>query len=504
MIEVQNSLPFSEEKQDAMLGHLLTNDRFFVQARTKIQPSWFVNVYNAKIWAAKQNFYNKYQRTSTIPELKEETSIVQEDEATRKRIYNKLEHCISQVPNYGFDTIAPELTDWLHARIYHEMVDKSAGLFNKQHFQAAYSIVKERIKEIDNISFNNDNEVSFDNIEQDLKEEVFNRQNALTFGIKTMDRVLVPQMYGNEGEEIRTGGLLKGDCTILLAPTNIGKTAVKFTVIAHNILPPNDKSVLLFIHEDTESECKQKLLCAVLNWSRAQLFDGYKTKEGQEAIVFAQQIIKKNVTYIHNAKAGLKVEEVAQLAMKKQDERSAKSEYGFKGYDLFVDDYPAILSSEAIGAKWEKRNSDEYIYRHFIALANDIGWHSLISIQTNREGAKINAKVQGYQNRLLIPQDVSESWPVMCMADNVISLNRDEMDESNEILTFYVGKSRSNKKGIAVIAKSDYAHSRTHDDALGSTWYPGKSTMSSRVEALLSQYGKPGMECAIPLQELLV
>lgn len=503
MIETPDSLPFSEQKQDAMLGHLLLNDRFFVQARTKIQPSWFVNVYNAKIWAGKQNFYVKYDRAPTLPELKEESSIVQEDEGVKKRIYSKIDECLSQVQNFGFDTIAPELTDWLHARIYHEMVDKSTSLFNKQHFQASYAVMKEKVKEIDTITFSNDNEVSFDNIEEDLKEEILNRKNALTFGLKTMDRVLVPQMYDDEGREVRTGGLLKGDSTILLASTNVGKTSCMLTIIAHNILPPYNKSVLLFVHEDTEQEVKQKLLCAVLNWSRAQLFDGYKSPEGRAAIEFAISCIRRNVVYVHNAKAGLKVEEVAHLAMRKQDERASKSEYGFNGFDMFADDYPGILSSEAIGAKWEKRDSDSYIYRHFIAMANDIGWHTLLAIQSNREGAKINAKIQGYQKRLLIPQDVAESWPVMCMADNVISMNRDDLAEACEYLTFYVGKSRSNKKGVAVLAKSDYAHSRTHDDILGSTWYPGTSTMSDKVDALLQQYGKPGSEQAIPMQELM-
>lgn len=504
MSDANNSLPFSEPKQDAMLGHLLVNDRFFLQARMRVEPSWFVNVYNSKIWRAKTDFHVSYGRVPTMAELKEQPAFLSEEQIVKEKLYLKLGSCIAASAEFGLDTITPELTDWLHARIYHRMVDESSGLFNKQKFQAAYSVMKEKIKEIDQTSFANDNEASFENIEEDLKQEVLDRKTALTFGLTGMDRLLVPPLYDDYGKEVATGGLLRGDTTMILAPTNLGKTTCLFTIAAHNILPPQNKSVLIVAHEDSEGELKQKLLCSVLNWSRAQLYEGFKTVHGREAISFATDCIKRNVVYVHMAKAGLTVEDVEQVIRRKQDARASKSETGFKGFDMLIDDYPHKLTSViARGGHWEQRNVDEYVYNYFVMLAVEYNWHSLLPIQTNREGAKINARVKGYERRLIIPQDVSESWGTMCIADNVISLNRDEMAEAGEYLTYYVGKSRSNRKGWAVLAKSDFAHGRTHDDALGCTWYPGSSTMTSRVDSLLQQYGRPGLGMSIPSTELI-
>jgi hypothetical protein len=69
------------------------------------------------------------------------------------------------------------------------------------------------------------------------------------------------------------------------------------------------------------------------------------------------------------------------------------------------------------------------------------------AIQTNRDGSKINKHHSG-ATRLLVPEDVSESFAVIMMASNVLTLNRSPQAEKLGIATFSVGKTRTNKKGI--------------------------------------------------------
>ena len=474
-----DTLPFSPPRQDALLGHLLYDEKFFRQAKGRIEPNWFVDPYASKVWKAKTDFFTKYNRSPTVPELKEWQGFMAETQADRNKILGKINQAMIARESYGADSLATELTDWMHARIYATNVMKSQDLFNKQKFGEAYDLLKQMSKTIDTTSFMNDREASFDTFVQDFEEAEKDLTSALTFGHSFVDHYLLP---GSQH-----GGLLAGDTTVILAPTNVGKTTVSITMICHNLR--KSKSVLFLAHEGTESDLKSKIWCSLMRVSKAELLEFYKTEEGSKRMQRFAAHLQKYLTFVHYPRAGATIEEIESLIRRKQDERIAK--YGTP-YDIVVDDYPAKLTSiQARGGQWGKRNIDELVYGYFVALGLEYRSHMFLPVQTNRNGSKIN-KFGGEDDdkRLLVGEDVQESWGVITQATNVITLNRDPVAERLGYITFYIDKSRSNEKGFAVVCKTDYGRATTHDNTFGAVAYKGQQVITHRrdFQAIFDRY----------------
>lgn len=463
-----DQLPFSEPKQDALIGHLIKEDKFFKQAKNKIQPKWFLDAYNSKIWSAKIAFDKKHSRPPTVQELRDWQGFLSEDQLTRNKILTKIHECLSQADNYKLDALSDELTCWLHSRIYAEGVIKSQELFNTQKFAEAYTVVKGLSKEIDSTSFVNDQEVSFDNFVQDLQDAMEQRKNALTFGTPVIDKLLLP--------DAEVGSLLPGDTTVLLAPTNVGKTSTTISVIVHNL--KKGKSCLFVTHEGTEADLKLKIWCSLLGCTKAELMVMSSTDEGLKRLTRGSLFLRRYLTFVHYPKAGATIEEVEALIRRKQDERVAK--FGAP-FDLLVDDYPAkLITQMAKGGHFSKRHIDDISYGYFVQLALEYNSHALLPVQSNRTGSKINKNMQQDEKRLLVGEDVNESFGVIQQATNVITLNRDSLDEALGWITFYIDKSRSNEKGFAVVCKSDYGRCTTHSESLGAVWYRSTNKVTGR------------------------
>jgi replicative DNA helicase len=480
-------LPFSEQKQDALLGYLLTEEKFFRQGKGKIKSDWFLDAYSSKVWTAKVKFFEKYGRSPTIVELKDFS--FDSDEQTRQKILAKIDQALDATHEFKLDSLADELTNWMHARIYWDGVTRSKDLFNGQRFEQAYLILKGLSKEIDNTSFVNDNEVSFENFSEYLEKAQDERKHALTFGSSMLDRLLLP--------EAEFGSLLPGDTTVIVAPTNTGKTTTVISVICHNIR--KGKSALFIVHEGTKEDIRMKILCNILKASKAEVLEMYASEEGFRKINMAVELIKRFLTFVHHPKAGATIEEVEAIVRRKQDERIAK--YG-KPYDLVVDDYPAkLITSLAKGGQFSKRHIDDISYGYFVQLALEYGSHCLLPVQTNRTGSKINKNVDVEERRLLTGEDVQESFGVIQQATNVITLNRDPLAESMGFITFYLDKSRSSEKGFAVVCKTEYGKATTHSDELGSIWYRGMDTITSKsnFKAVFERY----KNSAVPDYELI-
>lgn len=464
------TLPFSEAKQDAILGHLICDPRFFRQARAVVQPAWFLDPYNSKIWRAALDFFKNYQRPPTVEELRDSKDFSLEDQATKTKIVAKIDGCAEATAGFQLDALSEELTNWIHARMYWEGVNKSKDLFNAQKFDQAYGTLKEMSKQIDQTSFGNDFEVSFENFQQDFEQSLEMRQSALTFGLTMMDRILLP--------DAEFGSLLPGDTTVLLAPTNAGKTSTMITVACHNLR--RGKSVLLIAHEGAKEDIRDKIWCGMLGINKAQLFQMYRTQEGVNKLTKLSMLLGRFLTFVYYPKAGATIEEVEGIVRRKQDERVAK--HG-KTFDLMIDDYPAKLSTAmAKGGQFGKRHIDEISYGYFVQLALEYKSHALLPVQSNRNGSKINKFANEEDRRCLTGEDVQEAFGVIQQATTVITLNRDPIAEKKGYLTFYVDKSRSNEKSFAIVCKTDYGNATTHSDGLGSVWYRGMDIITHRQD----------------------
>ena len=470
------SLPFSEDKQDAILGHLLINDKFFVQCHGKIKSEWFIDDSSQRLFKLKTEFYKGFKRCPSLEELKNNKDILAEDVKTRNRLYAKLDLAKYKTTLFGLDALTPELTDWLHSRMFYNSLLKSRDLYNSDKFKDAYQIVKGMVKEVDDTTFNQDTEIKFDNYKQFADDKKSQYENALTFGNSNVDKLLDP--------DSTNGALLRGDTTVLIAPSNVGKTTVLVTIARHNVL--KGRAVLWITHEGTTIDLQTKMWCSMMNVSKYELFKMIENPENYKKFDECVSWFNNYLTFIPMNKAGLTVEEVESVIRRRQEERISK--YG-EGYALVVDDYPAKLKTEA-GKKGNsvKRNDIEDVYNYFVQLALEYNFHSLLAIQTNRDGSKINSHEKGYEDRLIRMEDVAESFGSMMIATNVISINRDHVAELNDRTTFHICKSRSSIKGWAIACKSKFSNAMTHSPDLPSTWYRTRSTMSEKIDALIEQY----------------
>jgi hypothetical protein len=491
-VEPHEPIPFSDPKQEACLGYILfgegeqRNRNFFLQAQRHIKPDWFAEPFCQKICAAAMNFYKELGRIPSVSEVEESKDFRHMDQAYINKIRLKIGMCQARMAEYGLDLIKRELTDWLHVIQAKKRVYEIQNHFNRKDTDKIVSTLQLAAREIADTNFDEDKCVVWEDF------SVFDRQiaelnNALTFGIEGLDRLLTPAAT--------KGSLLRGDTTVILAPSNIGKTTTLITIAVANVM--QRKNVLFLSHEGRGDDLYDKFWCAILRCTKPQLYYMYrqysKNPEIREKMNYALAFMKAHLTYIPVNKPGLMVEEVAATIRRYQEDKKTKT--GF-GYDMMLDDYPAKLSSVIMtGREAARRHNDDYVYNYFVQMALEFNWHCVDAIQTNRDGSKVN---RGDEDRLVFMEDVSESWGPMTSATNVISINRTPRMEATGYVTYNICKSRSSERGWAVACKSRYDCAVAHSNELGCTWYKGGTTMETKIDSLLAKYENQ----AIPLGDM--
>lgn len=484
--ESQESLPFSEKKQTAVLGFLITREQFFLQARTRIRPEWFVDAWNARIWKAYLSYFERLHRAPlSIDEFKSSREFVILDNAEKIRLHKQVDLACITTSDFGLDDLRLELTDWLQSRLIKANIEKVVDLFNAsaqdpRKLRDAIQLYKGAARDIDTTSFEQETTVSFEDIVDGSfwQKRQLELTKALTFGCPALDQKLNRNCVGN-------ASLLRGDHTIVLAPTNVGKTSCLVSVVRHNL--ERKSSVLWVTHEGVPGDLKAKLIQCISGRSSNDCMDYVATPEGQKYFSrMHKHILEPFLVYAPINRPGLTVEDVEAVIRRHQERRLAMTG---KGYDLIIDDYPAKLTTQqASKGNMQKRSIDEHVYNFFTQIGLEFNCHILTAIQTNREGSKINAHRQKTEHRLLGMEDVAESWGAMTTATNVITINRDDRAATQHRLTFHICKSRSNETGWSIVTKTNFGLSLTHGGGLKATAYRGNNPMHDLADDLIAQH----------------
>lgn len=497
--ESLKSLPHSDRKQEAILGYLLTDDQFFNQGRHRIQGSWFKDSQCRQIWEALLAQTEMLGRKPKITELKDGEVFLRMGQKDRDSLYFKMAKCQTEIGNYGLDSLTPELTDWMRARLYMEKVTKSSSLFNSaqnatdgyKRRAEANQILKDMLRDSDDMSFDPGMEEDFSSVQNEIEAMLEERKDGLGFGLSMVDNLIHPPL---EEGQTGGGGLIKGDMTILLAPSNIGKTSTMVTVACHNI--KSGKNVLFLSHEGRPSDIKIKILQCMLGRTKQDLVRGRLNPKNNAVFQNVSALLERRLVYIPMNRVGMNVEDVAVVMQRAMDKFTARTGERF---DLIVDDYMAKLGTvQNSKGMLSKRHMDQIVYEYGVQMALQYDMHFLTAIQTNREGSKVN-RGDSDDGRLLSQEDVAESWMTMANVTNVISLNRDPTAQAAKRMTFLICKSRSSETNIAIVAKTDFARCITHHESFGSTWYRGTQSMTERIDSLLEQFNGQ----AIPSQHIL-
>jgi hypothetical protein len=504
------TLPFDTgKKQDALLGHLVQNEPFFLQAKDKIRGEWFSDPWNQKIWDVKLAFFKRVGRPPiSVFEFQDcEEFMARFELPERNRLRSKMIENEVAAHEYGLDGLRQELTSWFRSRVFKAWIEHAGEQYNaamdapdpRAKMESAYQSVSGCVSALQQATFESDESVDFSTIADGsiFRQREADLDGALTFGCAVLDQKLnrdcrvkssITKTQAEDGTLIEKQAttafsLLKGDHTVLLAPTNIGKTTTMMTVGICNIL--QKRSVLIVTHEGRSEDISMKALQCLLGMSYQDLYALLSTEQGRQVLGKAASFLTKYLTYVPMNRANLSVEDVEATIRRSQEKRVIETG---RGYDLIIDDYPAKLTTvEASRGHWAKRQIDEKVYNIFTQLGLEFKAHILTAIQTNREGSKINAGRKGAEDRLIGMEDVMESWGAMTTATNVITLNRGERAKASDLMTFHVVKSRSNEVGWSVVAKTRFDVARTHGFGMAATCYRGEGTVDITSD-LLQQY----------------
>ena len=464
------SLPFDAAKQEAIVGHMLTDQRFFLSVRSRIPARWFVDPRVAEVYSKLDGFYKEFGRFPlSLEEVRTQFSIY--DQGERNKFHATMDLCVSQSQGIGLDVLRKELTGWMKAGKMAELIHKAAQFYNGERLEEAYAWATQMTEEIRQCSFEEDKAVDFGEPLAFLEKVTLDRGNALSTGIKAFDQALL------DGATV--GGLLPGDMTVILAPQNVGKTTAMITLAIQNVWKRKD--VLFVTHEGRPEDIHAKMLCSSMGVTLPELLEMYKMEEGLAKIRLHSSLLKTYLTYVpYNSAGGMYVEDVLDLMKTRQmDLRARKG----KGYDLIVNDYPQKLTSRLGKNLGEHRHIQTYVYDQFVQFALQEKAHALVAAQTNRGGSSTNRR----SDRFLTPEDIAECYGIMQIATNVVTMNRSEEDKAANRVTFFVSKSRSSETGVAITCRSDYRCARTHHAHLGAIAQRTECPMREEIELLLAR-----------------
>jgi replicative DNA helicase len=221
-------LPFSPEMQEAVLGHLLINEKFFLKCKDKIQSEWFVEPNCQRIWSALQEYHKRYSRFPTKPALMDAREIKLEAQAKQNVISSKIETAKYNATKYPIEQIQDQLTEWMHVRYFLDGQKNAQKFFNQKQLPKAFGVMDHTLKNIRETQFDGYEAVDFSNVNKLLEDDDVRTDGALSSGLTIFDKLLLPKAKG-------AGAFLPGQSTVVMAPINAGKSAFMLTIAIHNI-----------------------------------------------------------------------------------------------------------------------------------------------------------------------------------------------------------------------------------------------------------------------------
>ncbi len=475
---IETTMALSEDKQQAIIGHMILDGLRFSQCMRKLEPGYFVEANAALVFKIMMELFKKNQLVPSETDIKDSPQLSVFEHNARNKIHIFIDICKEKAGQYRFGTMTADLTAWLHSKILQDTVERSVHWWNNGKFADVADQMALAVKACREAKFEDGLQVSFENFQDYIKKEKEERKDALQTGLSLLDQAL-----GANGP--KEGGLHKGDSTVILAPSNAGKTTTIITTVVHNV--KQGRSVFFMTHEGRPDDIRLKLLKCFLGVSQAELFAMYEDSSpggGQAKIVVATQYLSRFLVYMPYNKAGMTVEDVMPIIDRVQEERKMKNNGA--GFDMFASDYPAKLGTVmASKGHMPPRLIVEAVYENYVQKALENNWHSIVAIQTNRSGSSLNNSDE-HNHRLLEMEDVAEAWGPMTSASNVITLNRSPLAKQENKLTLYVAKSRSSSTGVAVMAKTDFASCISHSESLGAVAYRGSHTREESLETFFA------------------
>jgi hypothetical protein len=151
--EEEISLPYSEEKQNAILGWLFINEGFFKTAYQRIQPNWFLKTRNAHAFKLLIDAYKYYNYYPSNAELTAFGPFQALEPKERQQILVTIELARQLTQQYRLESLRKELTEWLHSVLLIEGSRKAMFEYNKRNISGCYKAFQDTYKEVSIATF---------------------------------------------------------------------------------------------------------------------------------------------------------------------------------------------------------------------------------------------------------------------------------------------------------------------------------------------------------------
>lgn len=501
MSENNDTLFLSQLEQDAVIGWMIKDTQFMLKCKHALKPNYFTHSTPAELFSMISSFAEKYGRSPTVGELEGviHSKFVSASDYNLRR--DKALVCLAASKQIGIDVLADKMTDWLRIVILKNSIQEAASIFNKKQYNYAREFVTKKMKDVIEADFHQEDRVNYANPLDFYKKRVQVHKDCCTVGHPDFDEALKPGSrtqdtinYQNVFQKpSTTGGLIPGDMTVVVGPSNAGKTTSVVSIIAQNILMR--KFVLLITHEQKDEDIKHKIYQCMTRSTSEQL-DPSRLESDESRLRnlnFVSQLLEIYLVHVHWIKPGkMMVEDVVDMINLRQEKMISREikngdftfkEFG-KGFDLLVDDYPAILKSRALNSKNLSSHEEKgYIYRQFLELGRHHKFHVLVPSQTNRTGFKNSSEDSDH---VLGQGDIADSFAISQVTDNLITINRGPTDKAKNQVRYYVDKSRSGPTGIMFVTKTDFATSRSMGSDLACTVFEqGASASQNDIDIRL-------------------
>jgi hypothetical protein len=484
MAESQDTLFLSQVEQDAVIGWMIKDTQFMLKCKSILRPNYFTHSVPAELFSMVSAFSEKYNRSPTVAELEGviHGRFVSASDYNIRR--EKALSCIAATKQIGLEVLADKMTDWLRIVILKNAIQEAAAIFNKKQYDNARDFVSKKMKEVVEADFHQEDRVNYSNPLDFYKNRVQSHKECCTIGHPDFDDALKPGARVDSSANYKnvlqkpstTGGLIPGDMTVMVGPSNAGKTTSVVSVIAQNILMR--KFVLLVTHEQKDEDIKHKIY-QCMSRSTSEQLDPTRLETDEDRLRnlnFISQMLEIYLVHVHWIKPGkMMVEDVVDMINLRQEKMVAKEikngDFTFKeagkGFDLLVDDYPAVLKSKTLNSRTLSSHEEKgYIYRQFLELGRHHNFHVLVPSQTNRAGFKSSSEDSDH---VLGQGDIADSFAISQVTDNLITINRGPTDKAKHQIRYYVDKSRSGPTGIMFVSKTDFATSRSMGPDLACT-----------------------------------
>lgn len=480
----------SEERQDyfivdqpamlAIVGHCLSDVSFLRNCSKNLTRAHIEHPIIADIYDIINNHFKKHSTPPTVLETESYLYSKYPDINTYNKYRGMLHDAVLKKENFSKAVLSEKLSGWLKVVILKKTLMDGAQLYNSAKYDQAEKEIKKLITKLSDAKFEEDNRANLMNMNERLQKISSAKGKACTLGSPYFDEAVFEGAMNVDGEKIQNdlstltkGCLFPGEITMILGPSNSGKTTMLTTVAVSNIAI--GKRVAIVSHEESEDKMVTKLFQSFTELTGEQM--SFINSEAYQKAESSWRAAVQNKLFLYEwIKPGkMYCEDVIDMISNEHEKLVMETGAGF---DLVIVDYPAKTRSREYGKGRDDWAEKEYIYEQYRLLARKYSFHCITPVQTNREGFKNNK--EGLS--MLDMDSAASGWGIMTLADIVISINRSYDDLTQCSVRFFIAKSRQGVNKKTFISETRYDLGRTH--GLGYGCYVAEPADANKIDAI--------------------